>query len=110
MDLARDGVIRLLTPSTMRDRMIVPYRSGPQSEVYDGGGTHLPAYTPSPHDHQPARQFDISIERYRPQPVPAESDMVQEYDGGRRSPLQDTLNSHDDIAATQSPDSVDILQ
>jgi len=65
MDIARDGVIRTSTPSATTDRMIVPYRAGPQSEVYDGGGTRLSAYTPSPHDHRPSRQFDMSIERYR---------------------------------------------
>jgi len=109
MEIARDGVIRFSTPSVTRDRTIVPYRAGPQSEVYDGGGTRLLAYTPSSHDHRPDRQFDISIARYTPRSVPDESEMAQEYDGGGRFP-QNTLNLHDDIAATQSPDSVDTLQ
>jgi len=110
MDLARDGVIRISTPSARRDRMMVPYRAGPQSEVYDGGGTRLSAYTPSPHDIRPSRHFDISIARYRPQPVPAENDMEQEDDGGGRYPPGETFDSLDNMAATQSPDSVDNLE
>jgi len=110
MDIARDGVIRISTPSAARDSMMVPYRTGPQLGVYDGGGTRLLTYTPNPHDHRPARRFDIRIERYTPQSVPAESEMEEVYDGGGGYPSQDTLNSHDDIAATQSPDSVDNLE
>jgi len=110
MDIARDGVLRISTPSATRDGTIVPYRASPQSEVYDGGGTRLSAYTPSPQDHRPARQFNVSIARYRPQLGPAEEDTGQEYSGGGRDSPRDTLNIQDDIAATQSPDSVDNLQ
>jgi len=110
MDIFRDGVIRISTPSATRDSMIVPHRVDPRSEVYDGGGTWLLTYTPHPHDQRPARQFDIRIERYTPPSVLAESEMEDEYDSGGGPPSQDTLNSYDDLSAAQSSDSVDILQ
>jgi len=111
MDLARDGVLRISTPSASRGGTIVPYIAGPQSEVYDGGGTRLSTYTPSPHDHRPARQFNVCIARYQPQLGPAGEDTGQEYDSvGTALPRESSHDIQDDIAATQSPDSVDNLQ
>jgi len=72
-------------------------------------GTRLSTYMANPHDERPARQFDIRIERYTQQSVPAESEM-EVYDGGGESPSQDTANPYDEPAAAQSPDSVDNLQ
>jgi len=119
MDISRDGVIRISTPSVTRDSRdqhictrdsVVPYGANPRSEVYDGGGTRLLAYTPNPHDERPARQFDIHIERYTQQPVPAESEIKEAYDSRGVSPSQDTLNPYEEEAAAQSPDSADNLQ
>jgi len=64
MDISRDRVIRISTPSVTRDSRVVPYRADPRSEVYDGSGTRLLTYTPNPHDERPARQFDIRIKRF----------------------------------------------
>jgi len=110
MDISRDGVIRISTPSATRDSMIVPHRVDPRSEVYDGGGTRLVVYAPNPHDQWPARQFDIRIERYTPPSVLTEREMEDECDGGGGYPSQDMVNSYDDFSAAQSSDSVDNLQ
>jgi len=110
MDISRDGMLRISTPSATRDSMIVPYRADLRSEVYDGGGTRLLTYTPNPHDERAARQFDIRIERYTQQSVPVESNTEELYDGGGGSPSQDTVNPYDEPAAAQSPDSADNVQ
>jgi len=96
--------------------------------VNDGGGTRLLAYTPDPHGERPARQFNISMERYKLKPVPVEAASTVEvydgggeypptageaeaaseaHDGGGAYPPQDTTNTYEELPATQSPDSVD---
>jgi len=109
MDISRDGVIHISTPSDTRDSRdcVVPYRADPRSEVYDGGGTRLLTYTPNPHDERPVRHFDIHIERYKQQSVPAASEVEaasEVYDGEGGYPPQDTPNSYDEQQAAQSPD------
>jgi len=92
MDLYRDGVIRMSTPSDTRDSRdcVVPYKMEPRSEVYDGGGTRLLTYTPNPHNERPVRQFNISIERYQKQSVPAEKNVsaAQSPDSAENLPTQ----------------------
>jgi len=108
MDIYRDGVIRISTPSARRDSRIVPYRADHRSDVYDGGGARLSTYTPNPHDQQPARRFDIRIDRYTLPTVP-ESERDGVYESGGRSPSLDT-DSYHDLSAAQSSDSVDHTQ
>jgi len=125
MDLSRDGVIHISTPTATRDirDCIVPYRADPQAEVYDGGGTRLPTYRPNPHDERPLRRFEINLETYKLKsnsgaevydgggefpPDVSEVEVASEvYDGGGAYPPQDAPHSYEEHQATQSPDSVD---
>jgi len=129
MDLYRDGVIRISTPTDTRDNRhcVVPYGADPRAEVYDGGGTRLPTYRPNPHDEQPVRRFDINIQTYKLKPTPVEAAPMEVYDGGGEYPPmasevetasevhdgggeyppQDAPHSDEEQQATQSPDSVD---
>jgi len=133
MNISRDGVIRISTPTDTRDSRdcVIPYKADPRAEVYDGGGTRLLAYSPGPHDERPVRQFDINIERYKLKSIRVEAASTVEvydggggypptasevgaasevYDGGGEYPPQDTPNSYEEQQATQSPHSVDNQQ
>jgi len=84
MDLSRDGVIRISTPTDVRDDRdgMVPYRADPQDEVYDGGGIRLPTYRPNPNDERPVRRFDINIATYKLKSTPVAAASMDIYDGG----------------------------